>query len=82
MVPAGWVITPEGVFCGSSADLPAIPCPLLISRRLTEIDGRIQSVEVVWFRDGVWTMEVVLRETIAKARTVVDLSAWPPGDEQ
>ena len=52
-----------------------MPCPILITRRLTEIAGRNQSVEVGWFRDGEWKTEVVSREIIAKARSIVDLSA-------
>ena len=75
VVPAGWAISSAGVCGADKADLVLIPCPIVITRRLTEIDGRNQSVELAWFRDGGWKTEVVSREITAKARTIVDLAA-------
>ncbi|MFO0905694.1 MAG: DUF927 domain-containing protein [Pirellulales bacterium] len=48
--------------------------PLVLTKRLKNINSGSQFVEVAWFENGRWTTRVVPRGTIADSRKIVELA--------
>lgn len=77
IVPDGWLLSAEGVGRRAGENtVVAIPAPLVITRRLTDVEGEAEYLGVAWPRDGRWHAEVVPRANVAASRTIVELAAY------
>ncbi len=85
VVPAGWALSPSGVFeekrriDNETGEAEVVltriaPVPIVITGRLRDVADGTESVRLEWPRDGRWIHVTVRRALIASARTLVDLA--------
>jgi len=76
IVPPKWILTADGIVSRTAGPEVLVPAPVLATRRLTDVDGGDESVELAWWRGGAWHTRIVARGTIAKSRTIVELADY------
>jgi hypothetical protein len=76
VTPPGWHVSVEGVRGDSDRDGEfTITAPVLIARRLVNIQTETEFLELVWPRPDRWHRNIVERVKVATARDVVQLAA-------
>jgi hypothetical protein len=84
VMPAGWRVGLDGVWlvpsCPRADGTPArevlvLPTPLVVTRRLLEIQGELEYWELAWRRDGRWKRKGVDRAIPANRLRIVELAA-------
>ena len=80
VVPAGYLLVPDGVFRlvpGVDGGVRAVRlsyAPIIVTRRLFGLDGGAHVVEVSWFTRGAWRRALVPRSVVADGRALVSLA--------
>jgi len=72
VVPNGWRLEPTEVY--STSDRDVFRCPILLTRILEDVEGRVFSAELAWKRGSRWLRRVYSREHISSTRKVVELA--------
>jgi hypothetical protein len=76
IVPTGWQLDPAGISrLEDEGARKIMPVPVVIVRRLLDIYGGSESVEIAWPRDDLWKTRIVNRTTIAAPRTIIELAS-------
>jgi len=80
-MPEAWMVSPHGgvrmqvqAKSGEIAEVTACPVPLLLSKRLRNIDTSEEKVELAYMRDGAWHNVTAKRSTVFTSRGIVDLA--------
>jgi hypothetical protein len=77
VVPAGWKLTPDGVYrTTAEMDVEITPTPLIIvERQVNDADGT-ENVKMAWRRDGGWRLKICPREVVANRRDIAGLAGF------
>lgn len=74
-VPDGFQLTNKGVYqIRADRNELIVTTPVVISERLIYTGDGTEAVELAWFRDGRWVMQICDRRQIAISRELVELS--------
>jgi putative DNA primase/helicase len=74
-MPAGWRVTEKGVYMAKEEGLVCIcPVPVLLSKRLRNVDTGDEKIELSFQRDGAWHQVTAQRSTVFQTRSVTMLA--------
>ena len=86
VVPPKWNLNAAGISAVSreTAVISAInhdaevliPAPIVITRRLIDVQSKAESLELAWRKDNHWQSKIVPRAMVASARSIVELAAF------
>jgi hypothetical protein len=77
LVPNGWRVDAKGIAkLGSNSPQPVTFAPIIIRRRLLDVDGGEHSLEIAWRREDQWSAHITRRANVADRHRIVELAQF------